>query len=254
MLVAQALTRVPWRPDFSRSGLDSPHWTRVGCGDAQLSNAIDSVDWNADPVQVELCELCGATGCATGGYVHISRLGGHVLWTAPRFDRIARWNEADARGQFAAVDAVRRRGSVAIPIAVWDDLRISLPSVPDAKTLAPATRWDIRQAWLLEAHPGDHAASDIDALLSRDLLAVDHGELRDAAATVKRLCAWLDVAPDAAIDGELTPLGGAHLVTLYLGAPDRRWPAIARIDGEPCLAFGGELVLQPAPKSETQRS
>ena len=128
-------------------------------------------------------------------------------------------------------------------------MRADIRSVPEASTLTPTTRWDVRQAWLSEAHPGDRVFTDLEGILRRDLLAVDQGALAEVVALVQRLRAWLEAAPDEAIEGELTPLGDAHLVTLYLASPDRHWPALAFVEGKPCLAFGGELVLVPAPVS-----
>lgn len=87
MLVCENADFDPWRPNFSSSEQPSPFWTKLICGGEQLANGLEDVDWFDEPaVQVELCESCGFGGCSSGGYVHVSRIGRHVLWTAPHVD------------------------------------------------------------------------------------------------------------------------------------------------------------------------
>jgi hypothetical protein len=107
---------VEWTPDFSSSGQPSPQWTEVRCNGERLTNALNWIDWNQNPVQVELCEECGVTGCARGGYVHVSRDDDFVLWTAPRIDP----DDQFEAHRSAPTEVVIRHGAVAIPIDVWD--------------------------------------------------------------------------------------------------------------------------------------
>jgi hypothetical protein len=49
----------PWSPDFSASGLRSPSWTRLRVDSQESCNALADVVWSLNPVQVQLCEVCG---------------------------------------------------------------------------------------------------------------------------------------------------------------------------------------------------
>src|SRR5262245_57164587 len=99
-----------WRPDFSSSGQKSPTWTRSRCEGVELFNSLESTTWTENPVQVVLCDACGHEGCASGGYVHVSRLGDFVLWTTPQIDAEDEWKAT----QYYAAWPLRRFGSLAI--------------------------------------------------------------------------------------------------------------------------------------------
>src|SRR5437764_5581258 len=84
MLVCEAPELVPWRPDFSTSGQDDPDWTKLVCGGIELCNTLEAANWTDEwAVQVDVCDACGYIHCRSGGWVHVSRLGSHVLWTPP---------------------------------------------------------------------------------------------------------------------------------------------------------------------------
>src|SRR5688500_17319503 len=98
MLLCDAPEFERWKPDFSSSGQESPDWTRVTCAGELVTNALEWIDWEDLPVQAVLCEQCGVTGCELGGRVQLSRLGDHVLWTAPEIDTV-RFELADREHQ-----------------------------------------------------------------------------------------------------------------------------------------------------------
>src|SRR6266540_622590 len=148
MLVCENAEFVPWRPDFSSSEQPSPAWTKVICRGEQLANGVEAVDWFDEPaVQVELCESCGFAGCESGGYVHISRIGRYVLWTAPHVDL----NDPFESYQYGPSAPLRRYGGVAIPGDEWERWRGQFPSLPDADAFPRASRRDLYAAWHGEA-------------------------------------------------------------------------------------------------------
>ncbi len=120
---------VDWTPDFSSSGQSSPRWTEVRCRGERLTNALNWVEWSENPVQVVLCEACGVTGCATGGYVHVARLDDLVLWTAPHVDP----EDEFESHQYTPSEFIVRHGAVAIPVATWDRWRVRF-DLPPAET------------------------------------------------------------------------------------------------------------------------
>jgi hypothetical protein len=131
VLICDRVESVSWRPDFSSSGQASPDWTRLECAGEVLANGLEWVEWEDEPVQVILCEQCGCAGCAEGGRIHLSRLGDHVIWSAPH-ERNERW---------APAPAVERHGAVAIPGATWD----VWARVP--RNLPATQRRDLFAAW-----------------------------------------------------------------------------------------------------------
>ena len=69
------------------------------------------------------------TGCAVGGYVHVSRDDDFVLWTAPQVDP----DDEFAAHQYTPSEFILRHGAVAIPIDIWEQWRERF-NVPAADT------------------------------------------------------------------------------------------------------------------------
>src|SRR5919201_6740045 len=152
VLVCTAPEFLAWRPDFSSTEQASPHWTRVVCGGEQLTNALNAVDWlNGEPaVQVELCESCGFAGCESGGYVHVSRLNSHVLWTPPHIDvnpsgGTEAWRSRSTSGEPGGGSSRRSRAprrSPGPPGATF-----SLPGAARRPSSGSSTRPTISSSW-----------------------------------------------------------------------------------------------------------
>jgi hypothetical protein len=255
MLVCVTPELVPWQPNFSSSGQSDPDWTRLVCGGIELSNAVSWVDWLEEPaVQVQLCESCGISGCESGGYVHVSRLGRYLLWTQPHIDA----SDAVEAYQYRASNAVREHGAVAISVDDWSQWRDRLTGLPRPEGFPTATRRDLLDAWQAEA-PGFGRWDHPDQLLSlvREwAVAAEPSETGEALQCLEALVQWFRAEPDAAVEGELVLVGDGELTveTLYLDVPDTfdrpallEWTALARHDGRVTPVFGGELVLVPEP-------
>jgi hypothetical protein len=118
-----------WKPDFSSSEQADPDWARVVCDETELTNSLDWLEWDENPVQVQVCDACGHIGCASGGYVHVSRLADLVLWTAPQLDL----SDFHERTEYAPTTVLKKLGAVAILAATWD----AWPT-PRASSLEPA--------------------------------------------------------------------------------------------------------------------
>lgn len=255
VLVCANAEFIPWRPDFSSSQQASPYWTKLICGAEQLSNSIDAVDWFDDPaVQVELCESCGLAGCASGGYVHVSRLGRHLLWTPPHVDL----NDPFESYQYRPSKPLRRYGGIAIPLDEWERWRRQFVNLPPADAFAQAARRDLLAAWRGEAQifrEFDDPTRLVQLVRER-AVAADPSSVDQALADVEAIADWLTAAPDTPVKGELVSLLGEEAVveTIYLDVPDtfdrphlREWSGAARIAGKVSPVFGGQLVLAPAP-------
>ena len=179
MLVCESPQLLQWRPNLSSSGQASPDWTRLVCDSVELCNTMEWTDWHEpDLVQVIVCEECGHSGCATGGYVRVSHLGSHVLWSPPQRNTEDEWETHEYRPSHAIIE----HGGVAIPVAEWERWRSRFRNVPAAKELPPTQRGELKAAWMIEVPSLDRleALSDLTRLVSKSLVAADSYSIDDA--------------------------------------------------------------------------
>jgi hypothetical protein len=256
MLLCTTPEFIAWQPDFSSSEQENPTWTKLVCESVQLSNALDSVDWFDEPaIQVELCEACGHTGCESGGYVHVSRLGAHVLWTHPRIDT----NDSFESFQYRASDPVRTYGAIAIPVEEWEAWRDRFARIPSSTRFPPTQRRDLFEAWVGGTRLfGAQDTRDQLVELARERAVAAEPGAADTLRSVEAIVHWFRERPNAPVDGELVAItsDAASVETLYFDVPDgfnrpvlQEWPAVARRGRHEAPVFGGELVLVPEPTS-----
>jgi hypothetical protein len=255
MLVCKTPEFVQWQPDFSSSEQENPEWTKLLCGDVELSNAITWIDWFYDPaVQVVLCESCGTAGCQSGGYVHVSRLGKHLLWTQPHVDQ----GDTFKAYEYRASQALKEHGAIAIPVDEWIAWRERLPDLPAPDRFPKTTRRDLLGAWQAEAPLfGRWDCPDQLLALARErAVAGDPLEPSESLEDLETVVRWFGADPGAPVEGELVPVGNRewNVATIYFDVPDtfdrpvlREWAALARRDGRVTPVFGNELVLAPEP-------
>ena len=231
MLVCEAPELVSWRPDFSTSGQHDPDSTKLVCGGVELCNTLEAPNWTELVVQVMVCEACGYVGCSSGGWVRVSRIGGHLLWTAS--------DDEDARPPAY----LRAHGAVAIPIERWEQWRHRIRGLPAAADFRPARRGDLRRAW---GRPERF-----------ELLAAESETTEEAARHLRAVTEWLAVG-EASVAAELVRAAatGTRIETLYLDVPDtfdrpqlQEWQAYAAVDGRLAPAFGSGWTIEPAPIS-----
>jgi hypothetical protein len=254
MLACSAPNLVSWRPDFSTSGQASPNWTKLLCDEVQLCNSIEWTEWLERPlVQVELCEQCGYTGCATGGYARISRLADHVLWTPPRPKDV---EDAWEREQYTPSTALSKHGAVAIAVTNWAEWRERFPALPSADEFPRTERGDLAAAWTLAAPFGSHSLSggELVALVRERVVAAEPSTTENALRGVEALVAWLASDEDVLVEGGLGRADERDSIeTLYLDMPDGHktqlveWRPYAVREARLTLAFGDEWNLRPAP-------
>jgi len=232
-----------WTPDFSSSDQENPTWTRARGLGVELCNSLERTEWMQNPVQVIRCEACDYTDCASGGYVHLSRLGDFVLWTTPQIDA---GGDRAAR-QYAPASVVKRLGAAAIPESAWEEWRAWVPQLPAVSTFSSANGAALADAWSLgPGRPG--SISEIVPMLRARLLACDTMEPDEAIDRVQR---WIErLSDDAAIPvaGALrAPEAiGAQIETLYFdGSSEHDWSALAIRGGADFLLLDREHAFIP---------
>jgi hypothetical protein len=218
----QFVTKV-WHPDLSSSGQSNPTWTRLICDGVEIANSLEWADWLENPVQVILCETCGHEGCASSGYVHVSRLDHYVLWSAaqPKSDtEYANCNHEPPQ-------IIRTRGALAIPAQVWNKWATTIRELPHADRLAPANRAAVADAWVLG--PG-RSTADLLGYLRGRLVGGDTLAKETALSLVERTLILLQTTGEVLFDQPLVnpTEAGAQVEKLYFDGPaELDWPAFA---------------------------
>lgn len=233
-----------WQPDFSSSGQPSPEWIRVKCSDIQICNSLDWLDWDDNPVQVEICDACGTPGCESGGYVHMSKLGEHILWTKPHIDASDEWEKT----QYEAAFVLRKAGSVVIPVSVLNQWQREARKNRSSNWYSRTTREDLAAAWFMEKYPYLKMASvrDVIPYLRKELLGADTLDVTTAVGRMETLVEWFLQKPAQELRGELkAPWPDLTVETLYFDGPaDKDWPAFAIFGVDIFPAFGKNWVYQ----------
>lgn len=239
MFVCRDIDAVDWRPDFSSSAQANPEWFRVQCGDTELTNAVNWIDWSENPVQVILCDACGHEGCSSGGYVHVSRLEDYVLWTAPQVDL----DEACREGTYLPLRAIERHGAIALPLEAWHQLRAIAGAMPDIRSLPSANARALAEAWALGAGRPSNVM-ELGSMLRTRLVGADTLEKEDAVALVERTLA--DFLAQRAYTIVSVEALSARVEKLYFDGPaSEDWPAFAITGQHVMPALTSKIALMP---------
>lgn len=256
MLLCEKPEFKEWRPDFSSGTGRDPFWTRLSCNGYELCNSVEFVEWDeSNPIQVKVCEACGSTGCASGGYVDITRFGNLVFWT----ETLKYWPQFES--EYDSILAIASKGSVAIPVTLWDSWADAYKGFRDSSHFRPTRRIELRTAWLRELKTRFSEVegistidrrfftdSDIELILQSQLLACSSIDVNDAIRAVRKLLDWISDDPDAEVQGRLLTLDeyDGRIETLFLdGFHADDWHALGVKDGVFTFAFGGGIVLSP---------
>ena len=240
MTTCTAFSLEKWTPDFTSSGGGSPLWIRLRCGPLELCNSLEWVEWSVNPVQVQICDACGAIDCASGGYVHLSRLRDLVLWTAPQAEPMDDW----AKGQYAPLIALESLGAIAFPEQTWSALGAAASDIPGPERVEVSNWRAVAEAWALgPSRPRN--LGDFPQFLQSQLMCCDSLERAEAIHWVTY---WIDrFAASASQPAEtLKPIGEAEACVerLYFDGPAAEdWPAFVRLGERYAPAIGGRYMV-----------
>ena len=240
MLVRPECNLDTWQPDFSSSGQASPLWTRLSAGELELANSLEAPEWGSNPVQVSVCESCGYPRCAQGGYVHIARTEGHVIWTRPRLDDDGTRDDP----RISAASVAGEYGGVAFSAEVWNGWAGRFDSVPEHDSFPPFDMEGLLTAWWMNGPPPVRSSRIVDIAVVEDLLlAADSLETAEALDLARSLLmAWDDEA--AALGIDVVPLSAisARIENLHLDG-GWTWPAFALTGDTVFPAVSGDWVV-----------
>lgn len=224
--------------DFRSAGLGQRSVVALYADGEMLVNALSLVNFEdaiAGPVQVHVCEDCGHTSCAPGGWVALRRFADAVLWTPAFTDMLS---ETSGISEYAPPSVVRSRGIPTFALTKYRELRARVPALPAFEMLTEL-RWSEAARLLQLAAPGRVLGQFPDAPRPRRdaFLTTSDGEL---ATQLTNLSRTLEAALDSRAAArevtlktpigfcldlpgtpEWTPLGVAHEALAIQVLPDR---------------------------------
>lgn len=216
--------------DFSSS--DGPHQrvTQIVIDGAVFANAAELSSWDAERVQVHLCEQCGIEHCSSGSWLVVRNVGIGVAFL-PAFDEMLadEW----ARNEYAPPNFEQ-----GMPIFTPDDyatLRRWCVGLPPMDALPHLTGDEIVRLlqWEAPAHALGVFPADVE--LDRDLLlAVSDGEIAGAVALLEEAIELTRGAGRASLEPSAL---SAQAITLYLNASvTPAWSPLYVVNDRPRLS------------------
>jgi hypothetical protein len=209
--------------DFRSSGQGRRTHTSLFGDGRRLVNAADLIEFDPtlDRVQVVVCEDCGITNCAPGGWICQRRVEADVLWL-PAFAAMS-----DKRGstEYAPPTDMSERAFPVLGEGAYSTLRRYVRALPALPEIAPLHPRDLALVLQRDA-PGRVLGTfpERPSLRPDAVVAVDHGDLAEELTTMlERLSlAWSGSCV-------LRPCESADAVHFYLDLPGRPvWSPLVR--------------------------
>lgn len=230
----------------STTGLANPGWTQLQSGGYTITNCAELVVWDADPVQLILCDSCGIPNCSSGGYGIIRRTKGHVIICPPNPSTFNSWELTE----YEESHELRKAKGFLIPLATWRSLRENIEELPNEASIQTLTRREILELWFLGTPLLRECESVEEALeiIQDKTLALDSLDIEDGVEHFENLVNWalkdpeLSIEIDFAIDSNFM----TTVETFYFDGPvENYWPAlhIEEHDQIANFAFGEGIVL-----------
>lgn len=138
MIIAGELQLQTWKPKGA-SDWNWRDWTRLKCDQIELSNCVEFTDWDRDPLEPIVCEVCGTSGCGPAGIAHLVRTDNQLLWMQP-YDSFYYETEADLKNHSIA-------DTVMINRAEWDWIASQSSHLPQFESIRRINSLDLLQLW-----------------------------------------------------------------------------------------------------------
>jgi hypothetical protein len=205
----------------------------------ELSNNLRDVDWDANPVHFHICG-CGSSRCSISGLAHVSEFGGDMLLSYPQ-------NPPNDLG-WGLPDAIARRGPAIITQQAWEQLKASVPELPDIGELPQANGRAMLEAWLADVGRAFDTQEEADTirLIADQLLCAQTLDIDEAKKYLENLSSWLLSNQELGISGRAIDVVDSDytMEKLYIDAsPVYEWAAFCIRGVEVYPVFGGKKVL-----------
>lgn len=144
MIIAGQLKLESWnnKPDKDWTWSD---WTRLKCGELELSNCIEFTDWERDPLEPIVCTICGTSGCGPSHLIHLVRTENQLLWMRP-YESDRYWVEAELESHSIADTLMIHR-------ADWDEIAQQSHHLPKFESIRRISSRDLLELWRQQLPP-----------------------------------------------------------------------------------------------------
>lgn len=241
MWIAEKLRYATREYSFEDSGQGRLSDLALIADDTQIANMLRAVEWDDDPVQVEVCEHCGVPRCQSGGFVSFRKLGDFVAGV-PSLAAYASDAGDWERTEYSAPLYIAKRGALLIRNDDWMRLETEL-GLPPPKDFAHLSWAEALVAAQFDAEEGvfSKPGSPFESQFRRRLLATDPFLSPDDIEALLAPQHW--AAPDA--HARLVDASKAVPITLVLDDPFVQATPFARVSGAFGLRFAPGIVIAP---------
>ena len=226
------------RPSKARHPRDStPFRTELLADGVRVSNAVEHVCWDCEPVELFICERCWETGSEE--WTSIRRTTGHVV-IMPAFPK----QEEDYWPYSQSPPFLWERGPLLLDRAQVAELRRLVPELPEIDAFKPLTAREAVKLLFFEAPPDvlgrAWTYSTYKVVYKREsILATDHESDEEALEALDRL---LETGSNSVAPVELRLLSNADRpVSFFFDRPRgfAEWRPLAFVGGQ------ARLLLEP---------
>jgi hypothetical protein len=213
--------------------------TELWADDVLISQAIEHVAWDKDPIHLAACTNCLKGDCSDGAWLSIRRAGNYVLFL-PSFWP---WLEDDSYDQgYDDPPAFLQKGARLLDRSRYLDLRSLVPALPALADLQPLAGWQTVRLLRFEAPLEVLGEASAPVRFERDLLSGTDFRSGDDVA-VNRLDQMLEAWMNSYVPIALKrPRWWHNPVTFYLaqGPCSAEWQPLAT-----CSEDQDYLLLAP---------
>jgi len=198
-------------------------------------------------VQVIVCDHCGYSECASGGYAHVAQTPRYVVWTLPQVDETDRWSLDQYEGLFA----LRQHGLVLFRRSEWDAWAADRQWMPASSELSQLNAKALSDAWrwTMPARFRAPAMHDLPEFIRANAVACDLMTIDEAIDHLWRLVHWLERDTQDTVVGDFRRIGpdDAPIARIYFDAAEfDEWPSFSLAPDRPLLTFSREWCFQPS--------
>lgn len=241
MWIVEEITAIPVELDFSSSSQGRCVATKIEAAGVRLFNAIERVDVEPTATQVEVCEGCGYSHCAPGGWVALRRIGDHVVWL-PAWDEMERgaWEESE----YGPPSFLRTKGAPVFGPTNWERLRALHAGLPACASLPGINSREAVRLCQWSAPGRILGEYPLEPRLRRDLvITVTDGGLAEEATTLDAcLRAYFGTERQMAFAPGHAAVRPIEFWLDLPGTPG--WSRFAHVENEVCVLIdGGPAII-----------
>jgi len=134
--------------DFSSSGQAEVEVTALYADGQNLMNAIELMEFDCDPIQFQVCDHCGYSGCASGDWLSIRKVGKSVI-ILPAFTVMddGEWESSEYDPPYFT----RTKGSILLESEKYEEFRKLTKGIPTLSEVKKISSYEVARLLQWEA-------------------------------------------------------------------------------------------------------